>query len=248
MSKDNKTLGCSGSCPPWSGLGRLPGPEEPATGRAHWDSRHGAGRSLEELDTARHPRCSPVAPVALPPPAALSGALRPPPGAPRAQPTKRATVRGPYANAPGGQRPAAGFQPERVGRAGGGRAPGIEHHCLCGPRQGDLHRLRELRLWGQTEWARAVPQSPRKALPAAHTSEPPWLGFKPAAIGARGSPCLTHLCPPGFFSHHIDPGHRAKYSRYPPNRANYKVIYPVGSSVTSAARDCSGLPSCQPPL
>lgn len=43
--------------------GRLPGPEEPATGREHWDSRHGAGRPWEELDTARHPRCGPVAPV-----------------------------------------------------------------------------------------------------------------------------------------------------------------------------------------
>lgn len=70
---------------------------------------------------------------------------------PRAQPTKQATVPGPYANAPGGQRPAAGFQPERVGRAGGGRAPGIEHHCLCRPWREDLHRLRELQLWGQTE-------------------------------------------------------------------------------------------------
>lgn len=47
--------------------GRLPGSEEPESGRAHWDSRHGADRSLEELDTARHPRCGPVAAVALPP-------------------------------------------------------------------------------------------------------------------------------------------------------------------------------------
>lgn len=148
--QEARTLGCSSSCPLWSGWeSTWPGGTFDGPGALGFASRRGP-----LLGGIRHGAASEVRP---------SGRRRPPsPGGfvwraaptarrPRAQPTKQATVPGPYANAPGGQRPAAGFQPERVGRAGGGRAPGIEHHCLCHPRREDLHRLRELQLWGQTE-------------------------------------------------------------------------------------------------
>lgn len=141
--QEARASGCAlaGSCHLWSGWeatwlgGTFDGPR--ALGFA---SRRGP-----LLGGIRHGAASEVRP---------SGRRRPPsPGRfvwraaptarrPRAQPTKQATVPGPYANAPGGQRPAAGFQPERVGRAGGGRAPGIEHHCLCHPRREDLRHLR----------------------------------------------------------------------------------------------------------
>lgn len=159
--------------------GRLPGPEEPATAgsigirvtaRAFLGGiRHGAASEVR-------PGC-PGVPHPHPHPRRLCLARCAHRPAPQAQPTKRASVvPGPYANAPGGQ-------PERVGRAGGGRAPGIEHHCLCCSWQEDLHQLRS-----QIERVHSVPHPSSRPLQAAHTSEPPWLGFKPVAIAAQGSP------------------------------------------------------------